>query len=95
MGFFVYIIKSLADQSYYKGFTENPIIRLERHNNGESRYTKNKLPWDLVYLECFEQKKDALIREKRLKKYSHQQIEQLIISGMNKLAGFGTSNSAD
>jgi len=94
MGFFVYIIKSLADQSYYKGFTENPIIRLERHNNGESRYTKNKLPWDLVYLECFEQKKDALIREKRLKKYSHQQIEQLIISVMNKLAGFGTSNSA-
>jgi putative endonuclease len=64
MGFFVYIIKSLADQSYYKGFTETPIIRLERHNNGESRYTKNKLPWDLVYLECFEQKKDALIREK-------------------------------
>lgn len=94
MCFYVYIIKSLADQSYYKGFTENPIIRLERHNNGESKYTKDKLPWDLVYLECFEQKKDALIREKRLKKYSHQQIEQLISSGMNKLADFGTSNSA-
>ena len=88
MGFFVYIIKSLADQSYYKGFTENPIIRLERHNNGESRYTKNKLPWDLVYLECFEQKKDALIREKRLKKYSHIQIEQLIQSSLNKLCEF-------
>ncbi|MBM3401129.1 MAG: GIY-YIG nuclease family protein [Bacteroidetes bacterium] len=95
MSFYVYIIKSLADQSYYKGFTENPIIRLERHNNGESEYTKNKLPWDLVYLECFEQKKDALIREKRLKKYSHQQIEQLIISGRNKLSGFVAPNTGD
>jgi predicted GIY-YIG superfamily endonuclease len=46
-------------------------------------------------LECFEQKKDALIREKRLKKYSHQQIQQLIISGMNELSGFGTFNSAE
>jgi len=94
MGFYVYIIKSLADQSYYKGFTENPIIRLERHNNGDSKYTKNKIPWDLVYLECFEQKKDALIREKRLKKYSHQQLEALISSGKNRISDWGTLNSA-
>jgi len=94
MAYYVYILKSLRDQSYYRGFTENPVIRLEQHNNSESKYTRSKIPWELVYLEYFEQKKDALTREKRLKKYSHQQIEQLISSVMNKLSGFGNSNSA-
>jgi len=94
MAFYVYILKSLKDQSYYKGFTENPTLRLERHNNGESKYTKSRIPWDLVYLECYEHKKDALIREKRLKKYSHQQIDQLISSGMNRISDFRTFNSA-
>jgi putative endonuclease len=93
MAFYVYIIESLTDQSYYKGFTENPITRLEQHNNAESKYTRNKIPWKLVYLECFEHKKDALIREKRLKKYGHQQIEQLISSGKNSLFDLGTFNS--
>ncbi|HQS04829.1 MAG: hypothetical protein B7X86_03925 [Sphingobacteriales bacterium 17-39-43] len=94
MAYYVYILKSLSDQSYYKGFTENPIIRLEQHNNAESKYTSSKIPWKLVYLECFEQKKDALIREKRLKKYSHQQIEQLISSGKNCLSDLRTFISA-
>ena len=67
MAFYVYIIKSLRDQSYYKGFTENPIIRLKRHNNAESKYTRNKMPWKFVYLEYFERKKEALVREKHLK----------------------------
>lgn len=94
MAYYVYILKSLKDQIYYKGFTENPIIRLEQHNKAESKYTSSKIPWELVYLECFEQKKDALIREKRLKKYSHQQIEQLISSGKNSLSDLGTFSSA-
>jgi len=88
MGFYAYIIKSLADQSYYKGFTEDPITRLKRHNKGESKYTRNKMPWQLVYVQCFESKKEALLREKHLKKYSHIQIEQLIQSSLNKLCEF-------
>ncbi|WP_410479059.1 GIY-YIG nuclease family protein [Pedobacter psychrodurus] len=47
----VYIIQSLADKSYYKGFTENPLRRLVQHNNGESIYTSTKLPWCFVYIE--------------------------------------------
>ena len=33
--FYVYIIQSKADLSYYKGFSENPPKRLLQHNNGE------------------------------------------------------------
>ena len=88
MEFYVYILQSDADQSYYKGFTEDPMLRLQRHNNGESSYTRNKIPWKLVYLEIKDSKRDALIREKSLKKYRHQQILQLIASPMNYLSDF-------
>ncbi|TDH29239.1 GIY-YIG nuclease family protein [Segetibacter sp. 3557_3] len=85
MPFYVYIIQSQKDLSYYKGFTEDPVLRLQRHNSGESAYTRHKMPWKLVYLEILHTKKDALIREKVLKKYSHEQIEQLITSKLNSI----------
>jgi putative endonuclease len=82
--YFVYIIYSDKSEIYYRGYSENPTRRLEQHNNNESRYTSNKGPWELVYLESKETKKDALIREKALKKYSKQQIRELIQSAKNE-----------
>ncbi|WP_410478372.1 GIY-YIG nuclease family protein [Pedobacter agri] len=86
MAFYVYIIQSAKDESFYKGFTENPISRLIQHNNGESKYTSLKIPWRFVYLEEVSSKKCALIREKVLKKYSHSQIYQLIGSLKNEIS---------
>ena len=94
MVYYVYILQSLKDHSYYKGFTENPLLRLERHNNGESSYTRNKIPWKIVYLESIVLKRETLIREMALKKYSHQQIEQLIASSKNSLTEFMGGSSA-
>jgi putative endonuclease len=83
--FYCYIIYSETHNKYYKGFTENPDKRLQQHNNGESRFTKNFIPWKLVFIQSFENKADALKREKVLKKYSHAQILQLIHSSLNEL----------
>ena len=80
---YVYIIKSQVDGSYYKGFSENPSTRLEQHNNKESTYTSAKVPWELMYIEELFSKREALIREKALKKYSHEQILRLIASAKN------------
>jgi putative endonuclease len=85
MACYVYIIQSLVDESYYKGFTEDPKSRIAQHNSGLSSYTSRKMPWKYIYLELFDTKKEALIREKILKKYSHTQIEQLVMSLKNKL----------
>lgn len=76
MANYVHIIQSLADGSFYKGYSENPLQRLSRHNNKLSQYTSSKVSWKLVYIEFCESKTFALKREKALKKYSHSQIEQ-------------------
>ena len=78
MAYFVYIIQSEVDNTYYKGFTENPDQRVWQHNNGESRYTSNKTPWRLVYLEECETKREALIREKQIKRFNTQYLKKLI-----------------
>jgi putative endonuclease len=88
MGFYVYIIQSSADDSYYKGFSEYPLLRLAQHNNAECRYTSTKMPWELVYVEELPTKKEGLIREKKLKKHSHSQIEKLIVSPKNIVSQF-------
>ncbi len=85
MAFYVYILQSDVDGSFYKGFTENYEIRLQQHNNGESNYTSKKIPWKLVYAELHETKRNALIREKNLKKATHERINALITSNRNIL----------
>ena len=88
MAYYVYILQSAVDSSYYKGFSERPKERLLQHNNGESLYTSNKTPWVLVYVEAAAAKREALIREKALKKYSHEQISRLITSQKNIISLF-------
>ena len=85
MEYFVYIIYSPKHDKYYKGFTTNPKARLQRHNEGFSRYTSNFRPWKLVYLEKCIDKKSALIRERKLKKFGKIQIQKLINSPKNIL----------
>ena len=83
MPYYIYIIQSETDNSYYKGFSENPAQRILQHNNGESLYTSRKIPWRLVHVEICMDKKAALIREKNLKKATTQRIEAIILSTKN------------
>jgi putative endonuclease len=85
VAYYVYILQSEIDKTYYKGFTENPIKRLFQHNAGEMNYTSRKTPWILVGLYEFETKKEALIAEKKLKKYDHSRIKSFVNSGKNIL----------
>ena len=68
--FFVYVLRSKLDRSFYIGFAEDIKQRIEKHNNGLVFSTKDKLPVELIYCELYKSKKDALIREKRLKRFT-------------------------
>ena len=83
--YYVYILESLLDGDFYKGYTSDYIKRVEQHNNGESDFTKTKMPWRLVFLQAFETKKEALIQEKKLKKCNKQYLVWLISQPVNQL----------
>ncbi len=65
--FYVYVVKS-KEGLKYTGMTEDLELRLKQHNNKTlSFWTKRGSGWELVYKEEFENKTDALKREKWLK----------------------------
>ena len=67
--YYVYIIKRRKDGKFYIGSTADVEKRLHYHNSGKQRSTKNRLPFDLVYTESFENKTLALAREKQIKSF--------------------------
>ena len=79
MAYYVYIIQSLSDRTYYVGSTQNVEDRIERHNQGRSQYTKTKRPWQLVYTEEYLNKSDAIKRENQIKRRKRKNyIDSLI-----------------
>ncbi len=85
MPFYVYIIQSETDGTFYKGSSENPLHRLLQHNDGLSQYTSAKRPWVLVYVEEMTSKKEMLIREKKLKRGNAAYFAKLIGGSKNIL----------
>ena len=85
MGYFVYILFSEKCNIHYKGFSESPFERLLEHNENKSRFTSGKGPWKMVYLEKFEAKSQALIREKMLKRQNRKYIDWLINQPINEM----------
>ena len=45
--FYAYILKSLKDQTYYYGSTEDLQDRIKSHNAGKVKYTKGHRPYKL------------------------------------------------
>ncbi len=77
--FYVYILQSLKDFSFYIGQCEDLDFRLSKHADGQSKYTSSKLPLRLVYFEAYPTRAEAIKREKAIKnKKSRKYIEWLI-----------------
>ena len=79
--FFVYILQSLKDFSFYIGQCDDLDRRMSKHFDGFSKYTASKRPWRLVYFEMVESRSAALKREKEIKlKKSRAYLESLILN---------------
>ena len=53
---------------FYIGHTANLEDRLNRHNEGRSKYTKHGVPWVVVYSKTFETRSEAYQHETYIKK---------------------------
>jgi len=81
MDYFVYILQSGKDGSFYIGSSNDPIQRLEKHNAPHKGYTSKKQPWKIVYTEKFEDKRSALRRERFLKLQKSREFLLHLIAG--------------
>lgn len=70
MYYFVYFLKSIKQDKIYIGFTTNLKRRLIEHNKANTGFTARHKPWRLVYFEYYSSKKDAIIRERQLKRFA-------------------------
>lgn len=73
-----YILKC-KDGSLYTGWTNNIENRLRMHNEGRgAKYTRGRGPVELVYIEQFPTKEEAMKREAAIKKLTRKQKLLLI-----------------
>ncbi|CUH97285.1 hypothetical protein P22_3412 [Propionispora sp. 2/2-37] len=77
---FTYMLRC-ADGTFYTGWTVDINMRLAAHNAGKAaRYTRCRLPVELVYYEEFPEQNAARKREAAIKKMSRRQKERLVKS---------------
>lgn len=74
----VYMLRC-RDGSLYTGWTNDLEKRLKAHNCGSaSKYTRTRLPAELVYFEEWESKEAAMSREWHIKRLSREEKLKLI-----------------
>ena len=75
---YTYILRC-SDGTLYCGWTNNLENRLKAHNSGlGGKYTRSRLPVELVYFEEFDTKEEAMSREWHIKQLTRIQKLKLI-----------------
>ena len=78
VSFYVYLLRC-ADGTLYTGYTDDPVRRTKIHNAGKgAKYTRARLPVELVYQEACADKSAALRREYEIKQLNRVQKLKLI-----------------
>ena len=74
---YVYILRC-ADDTLYCGWTTELNKRLASHNSGRgAKYTRSRRPVELIYVEQYEDRHDALSREWHIKRMSREEKQRL------------------
>lgn len=75
---YVYILRC-NDDSLYTGWTNNLEKRIKAHSDGKgAKYTRSRVPVELVYFEVFEDKIEAMKREYAIKQLKRKEKLELI-----------------
>ena len=75
---YTYMVKC-GDGTLYTGYTTDVVRRTKEHNRGKgAKYTRSRLPVELVYYEVHESKTDAMSREYHLKQLTRVEKLRLI-----------------
>ena len=76
---YTYIVRC-SDGTLYTGYTNDLDKRVRDHNSGKgAKYTKTRIPVNLVYYEVYENKTDAMSREWHIKQDLSKTDKELLI----------------
>ena len=67
--FKVYILKNNLTNKHYIGSTNDLIRRIAEHNRGQTKSTKQKGSWEIIYTEEYSTAIEAKRRERLIKSY--------------------------
>lgn len=89
--FYTYVLQSIKSGNLYTGSTNDLRKRFSQHNTGQSKYTKNRGPYKLIYYEACLNEQDARSRETFLKtgmgkRYIKNRLKKFL-NGMNPVRG--------
>jgi len=84
MCYYVYVLRSLKDDCFYIGFTNNLKRRFSQHNSGQVQSTKSRKPFKIMYYEAHTSKKDAKRREQYFKSTKGKStLRQMLRNALN------------
>lgn len=92
---YVYILLC-EDGSYYTGYSTDPSRRFREHALGKgAKYTKSHKPKELLYIEKYKTRSEALKREHQIKQLTHEQKKQLMLEHKQNLMSYRKQRAID
>ena len=80
--FTVYILRNKSTGRHYIGSTNDIDRRMEEHNRGQTKSTRQKGYWELIYREEFDTVLEAKQRERQIKSYKGGNGFKKLIAGI-------------
>lgn len=85
-----FYVLECKDGSFYGGYTVDPNRRLKEHNKGKaSKYTRVRTPVQMIYVEEYAEKGEAMRAEYAFKKLTRIKKEQFL----KKAGGWNAQSS--
>ena len=78
MAYYVYILQSQVNCSFYKGSTDNLVRRVNDHNKGKVTFSSKFRPWNLVWFTTKDTRSEAVALEMKLKNLSVTRLKEFI-----------------
>ena len=84
--YYVYIVQC-SDKKLYIGITNNVERRLDEHNKGENKtsFTYKRRPVKLIFQQEYYDVNQAILFEKKIKKWSRKKKEALVKGDFEKI----------
>ena len=89
--FHVYILRC-ADGSYYTGHTDDMVLRMQQHDNGDVGYTALRKPVELLWQGEFDTREGALAFELQIKGWSRAKKEALMAGDWGRVQALAQSH---